>query len=145
MADAASSSSSSAEGRLTLLKILLLLRRPIADWALDAPVYGLFAHTRAFEAWGGDACALRRQLRRWLHHDLVPLVRRTRLFARRLRFVPTAANAWWRTHLEPWLREGMPLSDCLCVPILPMGFVRIGRRLWRAKRPTLAVSPTEDI
>ena len=133
-----------AEGRLTLLKTLLLLRMPVSEWTLDARVYGLFAHTHAFEAWHGDALALRRRMRRWLHHDLVPLARRTRLFARRLRFVPSHANTWWRTHLEPWLRDGMPLSDCLCVPILPMGFVRLGRRLWRAKNQT-PVSPPTDI
>ena len=130
------------DGRMTLLKTLLLLRRPVADWALDARVYGLFAHTRAFEAWRGDADTLRRRMRRWLHHDLVPLARRTRLFARRLRFSPNSGNAWWQTHLAPWLRDGMPLSDCLCVPILPMGFVRLGRRLWRSK---LAVSPAAGI
>jgi hypothetical protein len=126
----------------------LLLRVPVSDWALDARVYGLFAHTHAFEAWRGDPCALRLRMRRWLHHDLVPLARRTRLFVRRLRFVPTAANVWWRTHLEPWLRDGMPLSDCLCVPILPMDFVRLGRHLWRAKwqqNNALAVSHTADI
>jgi hypothetical protein len=136
------------DGRMTLLKTLLLLRVPVSDWALDARVYGLFAHTHAFEAWRGDPCALRLRMRRWLHHDLVPLARRTRLFVRRLRFVPTAANVWWRTHLEPWLRDGMPLSDCLCVPILPMDFVRLGRHLWRAKwqqNNALAVSHTADI
>jgi hypothetical protein len=37
-------------GRMTLLKTLLLLRRPVAEWALDARVYGLLKtmESRAF-------------------------------------------------------------------------------------------------